>query len=298
MYHLVSLATVVFAVASSVSALAIPRDTAAAPPAPPAGWLTDILESYESYHKYYLSIDCENHHNTTFFDDCCHPLLASQSLDDRPAQCTSASASISAPIANPTSSGDDDEEDCDSGDDEDNEPAVVPTTTPAPKVIVTTPAPEPTTTAAPKPTTTAPPIQKVVPSTTHEAKPATTSPAKKAPSSGSSSSSSGSSQVFTGGIATFFFQNGVAGACGTVHQDSDFIVAIDAARYGDTGEKSPLCGKQVHITNTANKKSVTATIADACPTCDNSNSIDLSTGTFKTIGDESAGVLNIEWFFV
>jgi hypothetical protein len=26
--------------------------------------------------------------------------------------------------------------------------------------------------------------------------------------------------------ATFFFQNGVAGACGTVHKDSDLIAAI------------------------------------------------------------------------
>lgn len=50
MYHFVSLATVVFAAASSVSGLAIPRDTAT----PPAGWLTDILEvcnlSARSYH--------------------------------------------------------------------------------------------------------------------------------------------------------------------------------------------------------------------------------------------------------
>ena len=30
--------------------------------------------------------------------------------------------------------------------------------------------------------------------------------------------------------ATFFSQNGVAGACGTVHADSDFITAIGMTR--------------------------------------------------------------------
>ncbi|KIJ22575.1 hypothetical protein M422DRAFT_276969 [Sphaerobolus stellatus SS14] len=28
------------------------------------------------------------------------------------------------------------------------------------------------------------------------------------------------------GTATFFFQNGVAGACGTVHKDTDHVVAL------------------------------------------------------------------------
>ncbi|KIJ46576.1 hypothetical protein M422DRAFT_249726 [Sphaerobolus stellatus SS14] len=28
------------------------------------------------------------------------------------------------------------------------------------------------------------------------------------------------------GTATYFFQNGVAGACGTVHKDTDHVVAL------------------------------------------------------------------------
>jgi expansin (peptidoglycan-binding protein) len=91
--------------------------------------------------------------------------------------------------------------------------------------------------------------------------------------------------------ATFFYQNGNPGACGTVHSDSDFICAIDQARYGDSGNASPLCGQQVQITNTDNGKTVTVTIADDCPTCDNSNSIDLSVGAFEAIGDLSTGLL-------
>jgi rare lipoprotein A (peptidoglycan hydrolase) len=54
----------------------------------------------------------------------------------------------------------------------------------------------------------------------------------------------------------------------------------------------------VQITNTDNGKSVTVVVADDCPTCKNANSVDLSTGAFQQIGDESTGVLNIKWKFV
>ena len=91
--------------------------------------------------------------------------------------------------------------------------------------------------------------------------------------------------------ATFFYQNGVAGACGTVHSDSDLIAAMDSERYGS----GSLCGQQVTITNTDNGKSVTVTIADECPTCTNGNSIDLSTGAFDQIADESSGIVPISW---
>lgn len=109
--------------------------------------------------------------------------------------------------------------------------------------------------------------------------------------------------------ATFFYQNGVAGACGTVHSDSEFIAAIgksahvnvitffidnfltDERRYGNSGARSSLCGKQVQITNTKNGKSVKVTIADDCPTCTNSNSIDLSVGAFNAIATEAEGMV-------
>jgi expansin (peptidoglycan-binding protein) len=110
--------------------------------------------------------------------------------------------------------------------------------------------------------------------------------------------------------ATFYTQNGNAGACGTVHQDSDFICAIgectlerltpteltlvkDSALFSQA-----ICGKQVHITNTGNGKSVTVTVADECPTCSGPNSVDLSTAAFDAIENPSAGVAPISWEFV
>lgn len=69
------------------------------------------------------------------------------------------------------------------------------------------------------------------------------------------------------------------------------IETLDSRRYGPTNVKSPLCGKQVQITNTKNGKTVTATIEDACPTCANSNSIDLSHRTFLEIATEAEGMV-------
>jgi len=73
---------------------------------------------------------------------------------------------------------------------------------------------------------------------------------------------------------------------------------MDQARYGDSGGVSSLCGKQVKITNTENNKSVVVTVADDCPTCDNSNSIDLSVGAFTKIATEEQGEVSIAWEFV
>jgi hypothetical protein len=81
------------------------------------------------------------------------------------------------------------------------------------------------------------------------------------------------------------------------------------------------CGRTVKITNTANSKSTTATVADEvgpdsflllpvgktdfflpfsdeqCPGCSSSTSIDLSEATFEAIGDLDTGVLTVEWEF-
>jgi len=72
---------------------------------------------------------------------------------------------------------------------------------------------------------------------------------------------------------------------------------MDKDRYGDLGAKSSLCGKRVKITNTKNNKSVTVVVADACPTCENGNSIDLSRGAFKQIATEEEGMVPIAWSF-
>jgi len=133
-------------------------------------------------------------------------------------------------------------------------------------------------------TSSAPPPPKKTPP------PAPKAAAKPPPSSGGGGGGGGSN---TGGVATYFYQKGNAGACGTVHSDYDLICAMDSARYGSGG----LCGKQVRITNQSNGKTVVVTVADECPTCINGNSIDLSLGAFEKIADLATGQVPISWEF-
>jgi hypothetical protein len=69
-----------FTLASIVTALVIPR-------AVPKTYDAPHLEPYATYHARYLALGCENEHGKAFFDQCCHPLLANESLDTRPQQC-------------------------------------------------------------------------------------------------------------------------------------------------------------------------------------------------------------------
>jgi hypothetical protein len=258
MYHFTPF--IIF-LAISVTALVVPRAT------PPTGWQTALLEPYTTYHDRYMALGCNLKHATTFFNRCCHPLLANQTLADaRPAQCIP-----------PSDNSDDD------GDDDCNGDA-------------TTQAPSPTTTQQATPSVVPTPV--ATPAPKQASKPSvSTALTPPKPAMTSPSTDSAAKAVNSGGFATFFYQNGVAGACGTVHSDSDLIAAIDAARYGNTGVKSGLCGKQVSITNTQNHNTVVVTIADACPTCDNSNSIDLSVAAFQKLGPLSEGLLPIVWSF-
>ena len=93
--------------------------------------------------------------------------------------------------------------------------------------------------------------------------------------------------------ATFYYQNGVTGACGTVGQDSDLvrlpllarpssqrltnrlqIAAMDSRLYQRTPDgRSALCDRQIRITRPDNGKSVTVRCKDECPTCISANSI-------------------------
>lgn len=81
--------------------------------------------------------------------------------------------------------------------------------------------------------------------------------------------------------ATWFYQHNTAGACGTVHQDTDKVIALDSDVY-DSGSH---CGKTVMLVNLSNGKTTTATVADECPTCDSKLSIDLSQGAFGALTD-------------
>jgi len=104
----------------------------------------------------------------------------------------------------------------------------------------------------------------------------------------------GGSDVHTGGHATWFSQNGVAGACGTVHSDDDFIAALDYRSYGDLSAQSKYCGQKIRVSWQG--KSVDVVVADACPTCDNASSVDLSKGAFQALADLSVGELDdITW---
>ncbi|PWN29654.1 barwin-like endoglucanase, partial [Jaminaea rosea] len=99
----------------------------------------------------------------------------------------------------------------------------------------------------------------------------------------------------SGGIATFYSQNGNAGSCGNYNSDNAMIVAVDSAIMN-----SALCGKKVQITNKSNGKTATATVADTCPTCNNANSLDMSKALFGALTDNNygLGIFNIEWHFV
>ncbi|KAH9063325.1 plant expansin [Lactarius vividus] len=272
MVRVLSITSLALAAVSVVSGLVVPRLS------PPNGWETDILEPYDRYHKRYLALQCQDKHGQPFFDQCCHPLLATQKLESRPPQCIP--------------------DDCDDGSDNTTiPPSSSPTNvTPTPTYV----SPKPTHSPEPSSSTSSTPKPSPSTSSTPEPSPSTSTPTPKAsptPVSHSSEGSSGS-DVNTGGQATFFYQNGVAGACGKVHSDDDLICAMDQIRYGDPGAKSALCGKQVQITNTKNGKTVTVTVADDCPTCRNGNSIDLSEAAFKAIALLSDGVVPIEWSFV
>lgn len=59
------------------------------------------------------------------------------------------------------------------------------------------------------------------------------------------------------GTATYYSQNGSAGSCGTVHSDSDYIVALPSSQ-----DPSGNCGKSVSISSDSG--SITATVADTC----------------------------------
>ncbi|KAA1071420.1 hypothetical protein PGT21_006708 [Puccinia graminis f. sp. tritici] len=108
---------------------------------------------------------------------------------------------------------------------------------------------------------------------------------------------SGVSQVFGadgGAKATYFFQEGGIGACGTANSDSTPLVALPPGLYANGAH----CGKDVMIVNTANGKSVTAKVQDMCPGCPSPTSLDMSTGAYDAIGAQETGVLPIQWGFI
>ncbi|WRT65704.1 uncharacterized protein IL334_002650 [Kwoniella shivajii] len=290
-----------FATVAAVALVASASFVSAAPIAcrgKPANYVDGYLEDYDVYHVRYVALDCASQHNSTFFDDCCHPLLANETLtDSRPAYCTpsnvtlsevsstiaeySATATVSA-ISTASA-------DVDAASEYSAAEATATSTSSAESSETTVAA------VADYAHGTHKSASSSSSTSTEDAWTATsTSTAAAETSTAASSGSSG--ETYTGGYATYFYQGGNAGACGTVHSDSDKVIAIDTnGWWQDTSSASPYCGKYITITNTNNGKSVTAMVADACPSCVSDNSLDLSEGAFSEIASLSDGQVPITW---
>jgi len=320
---------------------------------PPAGWATGYLEEYDVYHERYIAVGCENKHNTTFFDMCCHPMLATETLAKNRApccapgsavQCPSSSSSAAAPASTddddcddedegedasstvaattPSSTGSVDDGDDDDCDDEDGEDASSTVTSKGASSTSTgdddddceedgdddssaTTAVDHATKAA---TSTHPVVSpasthsssEAAPTTTHTTHKTTTT-AKASPTSTAeqstkttSSTSSSSGDLVTGGFATWFTQNGVAGACGTVHKDTDLVVALPTVAY----QNGANCGRKIRVYKADDNTHVDAVVADECPTCDNKECVDMSVAAFEALASLPIGQFSIKYEFL
>jgi len=255
--------TTVIALLAASSAIAAPlTQVERGTKATPNHYAEGYLESYDQYHTRYLSIGCSGKQGTTFFNDCCRPLLSSQTTADQPSYCPAgydASASGSSASSQASSAA---------------APAYSAPVSAAAAVAV---APA-SSSAAAAPSSAAAPASSAA-----------------APAASSAAPSTGGS-THTGGFATYFYQNGNPGACGNWNSDSGLGVAIDGNGFWQNyGVQSDHCGKWVNIKNTKNGKTVKAQIWDVCPTCVNDNSLDLSVGAFNAIATPDEGMVPIEW---
>ncbi|GEQ68819.1 hypothetical protein JCM33374_g2488 [Metschnikowia sp. JCM 33374] len=111
---------------------------------------------------------------------------------------------------------------------------------------------------------------------------------------GASPTSSTGDGVFSG-QATYY--NPGMGACGSVHSDSDFIVAVGDKLYesytpGGNPNENTLCGAKLiaHYEG----KSVEVTVVDRCGSC-SPNDLDLSPVAFAQIANQGLGRINLTW---
>lgn len=100
-------------------------------------------------------------------------------------------------------------------------------------------------------------------------------------------------EVFAGGQATFYFQNGNFAQCGGRHTDDELVVALDYRRFDMS-----LCGRKLRVTNGMNGQTVDVTVVETCPTCLNANSLDLSEEAFRRIGSLSDGSYFVTWSYI
>ncbi|KAI5476713.1 expansin family protein [Pseudohyphozyma bogoriensis] len=123
---------------------------------------------------------------------------------------------------------------------------------------------------------------------------ASSSSAAAAKASSSSSSSSGNGKTYSGGIATYFYQKGNAGNCGTVHSDSAYGAALPTATY----DNGAYCGDNIKVCRVSTGDCITVEVWDSCPTCENDSCVDLSVAAYTALGTEEEGVFDITWSFV
>ncbi|KAM0228328.1 hypothetical protein ACHAP5_011966 [Fusarium lateritium] len=100
-------------------------------------------------------------------------------------------------------------------------------------------------------------------------------------------------EVFTGGQATWYYQNGIPSGCGEAYRDDELVVALDYRRFDRS-----LCGRKIRVTNSSNGRTVDVTVSEACPTCINMNSMDMSVGAFSRIGSLSDGAYFVTWSYI
>ncbi|KAF7343513.1 hypothetical protein MSAN_01971600 [Mycena sanguinolenta] len=95
------------------------------------------------------------------------------------------------------------------------------------------------------------------------------------------------------GLATYYDPNGGTGACGSVLQNSDFIVALGE----DTWDGGSHCGQTVNVQYQGN--TVQVTVQDLCPGCQGANGIDLSEGAMAALDSNyiNDGVISVSWSF-
>ncbi|KAF7343533.1 hypothetical protein MSAN_01973800 [Mycena sanguinolenta] len=95
------------------------------------------------------------------------------------------------------------------------------------------------------------------------------------------------------GLATYYDPNGGTGACGSVLQNSDFIVALGTGNW-DGGAH---CGQTVNVQYQGN--TVQVTVQDLCPGCQGANGIDLSEGAMAALDSNyiNDGVISVVWSF-
>ncbi|KAJ7866802.1 RlpA-like double-psi beta-barrel-protein domain-containing protein-containing protein [Mycena olivaceomarginata] len=101
-------------------------------------------------------------------------------------------------------------------------------------------------------------------------------------------------QVLCVSGASYYNPAGGFGACGTVLQDSDFIVALGTDHW-DGGSH---CGQTMRVQR--NGGSISVIVADLCPGCvglHGANSIDLSQGAMAALDSNfiNDGITTVQW---